>query len=45
MRYKLFALAAEFMFDLVPPHDADKSAGKRHAASVDRSTWRPALAF
>ena len=28
MRYELFTLAAEFIFDLVPPPDADKSAGK-----------------
>lgn len=28
MRYELFTLAAEFIFDFVPPHDADKSAGK-----------------
>jgi hypothetical protein len=27
MRYKLFALAAEFMVDLVPPKDADSRAG------------------
>ena len=27
-RYELFSLAAEFIFDLVPPPDADKSAGK-----------------
>jgi hypothetical protein len=28
MRYELFTLAAEFMFDLVKPHDADSSAGR-----------------
>jgi hypothetical protein len=28
LRYKLFALAAEFMFDLVKPHTADDSAGR-----------------
>jgi hypothetical protein len=28
MRYKLFALAAEAMIDLVPPEDASKHAGK-----------------
>jgi hypothetical protein len=28
MRYKLFALAAEAVFDIVPPEDAHKDAGK-----------------
>ena len=28
MRYELFTLAAEFIFDLVPPHNADPAAGK-----------------
>jgi hypothetical protein len=28
MRYKLFALAAEFMVDLVPPGESDGRAGK-----------------
>ncbi|MFT3921697.1 MAG: hypothetical protein QM778_04105 [Myxococcales bacterium] len=28
MRYELFTLAAEFIFDLVPPPDADKTNGK-----------------
>lgn len=28
LRYKLFSLAGEFMFDLVRPHNADKTAGR-----------------
>ena len=28
MRYQLFSLAAEFIFDLVEPHDADKANGR-----------------
>jgi hypothetical protein len=28
VRYRMFALASEFMFDLRKPHDADASAGR-----------------
>jgi hypothetical protein len=44
MRYKLFALAAEFVIDLVPPDQADSRAGKNTGRQWTANV-APALSF